>query len=400
MKRLLLCVLFLFLFASGAQAESFELAAPLEEYIYRYGLFDGSRGVIYASFEKLQPPDTSLFVAYANDNKLHCAVFDNTDGVMLTDELSFENDTAVALGKCTDGSGCIIAKGKCFVMRDDKFTLYAGSYKKTKNIMASRNKKIITYSNTNSSLTHFLNSLKLRGIRQCRYPNVINTLSTEKKRHMHDVISACADIMEYDAENYNFDELFCRVLNTHKNFEILTDIAPLEAQRKIGEESVCSINAEFMDDIMRRYMGIIPERPPVNLLLQRGFCYSGGMYYYRKKYNVEFATEMGDFTGIYDLGNNLYYCVFYDTYIEGKTKKPEYSFCILKEYKSDIRPVRIGMGKPFPSDYTLKRYADKFSEYEKYRAAPEGKKKFSENIGALIAAASAILVFLVIRRRL
>ena len=124
---------------------------------------------------------------------------------------------------------------------------------------------------------------------------------------------------------------------------------------------------------MNKYFEIIPEKPPVNALLERGYCYCDGAYLYTDKYDVSYRTDVGDFAGIYDIGNNIHYCIFKDTYTENGIKKPEYSYCILENCGDYFCVLEIGMGKPLPDDYKLKKYAQSFYSVSTYKSVPYKK---------------------------
>ena len=132
------------------------------------------------------------------------------------------------------------------------------------------------------------------------------------------MLSACADLMSFDIKNYDYDTIFKYVLYTHQNFKVLTDIDPMTgSSSSLGYNNVSIAGSSFIDYIMENILRISPEKPPVNNLLNRGFCYSGGYYYYTGGFDVFFSTEIKDIIGIYDLGGNAVYIVFSDIYTEG-----------------------------------------------------------------------------------
>ena len=115
------------------------------------------------------------------------------------------------------------------------------------------------------------------------YPfrNRVNELSVSEKQEITKTLTACADVMRFNIRNYNYDKLFKYVLYTHKNFQILTDIpADTGNSSNLGYNNVTLVNSDYIDYIMTRVFRITPEKPPVNELLERGFCYNDGYYYY------------------------------------------------------------------------------------------------------------------------
>ena len=143
------------------------------------------------------------------------------------------------------------------------------------------------------------------------FTNRVNELSVSEKQEITKTLTACADVMRFNIRNYDYDKLFKYVLYTHKNFQILT------------------VNSDYIDYIMTRVFRITPEKPPVNELLERGFCYNDGYYYYIGGFGVYFATKIVDIKGVYDIGGGVTFVVFGDIYYEGDTRTPEYSFAIL-----------------------------------------------------------------------
>ena len=115
------------------------------------------------------------------------------------------------------------------------------------------------------------------------YPfrNRVNELSVSEKQEITKTLTACADVMRFNIRNYNYDKLFKYVLYTHKNFQILTDIpADTGNSSNLGYNNVKLVNSDYIDYIMTRVFRITPEKTPVNELLERGFCYNDGYYYY------------------------------------------------------------------------------------------------------------------------
>lgn len=192
------------------------------------------------------------------------------------------------------------------------------------------------------------------------YPfrNRVNELSVSEKQEITKILTACADVMRFNIRNYDYDKLFKYVLYTHKNFQILTDIpADTENSSNLGYNNVKLVNSDYIDYIMTRVFRITPEKPPVNELLERGFCYNDGYYYYIGGFGIYFATEIVDIKGVYDIGGGVTFVIFSDIYYEGNTRTPEYSFAILQNTENGYSLMRLGMGEDLPTSDEVRLYS-------------------------------------------
>ena len=192
------------------------------------------------------------------------------------------------------------------------------------------------------------------------YPfrNRVNELSVSEKQEITKILTACADVMRFNIRNYNYDKLFKYVLYTHKNFQILTDIpADTGNSSNLGYNNVTLVNSDYIDYIMTRVFRITPEKPPVNELLERGFCYNDGYYYYIGGFGVYFATKIVDIKGVYDIGGGVTFVIFSDIYYEGDTITPEYSFAILQNTENGYSLMRLGMGENLPTSDEVRLYS-------------------------------------------
>lgn len=192
------------------------------------------------------------------------------------------------------------------------------------------------------------------------YPfrNRVNELSVSEKQEITKILTACADVMRFNIRNYDYDKLFKYVLYTHKNFQILTDIpADTGNSSNLGYNNVKLVNSDYIDYIMTRVFRITPEKPPVNELLERGFCYNDGYYYYIGGFGIYFATEIVDIKGVYDIGGGVTFVIFSDIYYEGNTRTPEYSFAILQNTENGYSLMRLGMGEDLPTSDKVRLYS-------------------------------------------
>lgn len=190
------------------------------------------------------------------------------------------------------------------------------------------------------------------------FTNRVNELSVSEKQEITKTLTACADVMRFNIRNYDYDKLFKYVLYTHKNFQILTDIpADTGNSSNLGYNNVKLVNSDYIDYIMTRVFRITPEKPPVNELLERGFCYNDGYYYYIGGFGVYFATKIVDIKGVYDIGGSVTFVIFSDIYYEGNTRTPEYSFAILQNTENGYSLMRLGMGEDLPTSDEVRLYS-------------------------------------------
>lgn len=190
------------------------------------------------------------------------------------------------------------------------------------------------------------------------FTNRVNELPVSEKQEITKTLTACADVMRFNIRNYNYDKLFKYVLYTHKNFQILTDIpADTGNSSNLGYNNVTLVNSDYIDYIMTRVFRITPEKPPVNELLERGFCYNDGYYYYIGGFGIYFATEIVDIKGVYDIGGGVTFVIFSDIYYEGDTRTPEYSFAILQNTENGYSLMRLGMGEDLPTSDEVRLYS-------------------------------------------
>ena len=190
------------------------------------------------------------------------------------------------------------------------------------------------------------------------FTNRVNELSVSEKQEITKTLTACADVMRFNIRNYDYDKLFKYVLYTHKNFQILTDIPEDTGNSSnLGYNNVTLVNSDYIDYIMTRVFRITPEKPPVNELLERGFCYNDGYYYYIGGFGIYFATEIVDIKGVYDIGGGVTFVIFSDIYYEGDTRTPEYSFAILQNTENGYSLMRLGMGEDLPTSDEVRLYS-------------------------------------------
>ncbi len=228
--------------------------------------------------------------------------------------------------------------------------------------------------------------------------NSIDTLSVEEKRDITMLLTACADIMHFDSSDYDFDTLIKYILCTHANFAVITGLSPETNISGSGADGISIVNGDYIDSIVTNIFKLKPEHPSVDALVDRGFCYSNGMYYYRNIFTADFYTQIQDLTAVYKLGGGTYYVVFNDIYYENGKAAPEQSFAVIR--KSSPLPyslIRLGMGEGGLSDEEILAYTPQ-KTYENpvwQTPSPDYTPSRKASLGTLIVVISAAaLIFI------
>ena len=374
MKKILILPVIILILTPLTVLASPQFDKVLSEKIYERGIYDGSKGIIYANTKNFQGNE-SLYIAQITTEGFECQVYDDTDGIQLTDSmlLPFEKNgckLSVARKNGTDyvvfsstNSGKTV--NRCYTLTNDAFSeTEFSSFDTVTNIAGIEKGKVVSYTDS-SNVYRALNLLKENTISEYSLPNKVNTLSDDDITKMKNTITSCADIMSFDIKDYDYDTLFRYVLYTHQNFRILTDIDPQSGNSSnFGYNNISLVSSEFIDYVMENIFRITPEKPPVNNLLSRGFCYSNGYYFYTGGFDVYFSTQVLDITGVYELGGDVYYVVFSDIYNEDNVSKPEYSFAVLQKTNDGYSLLRLGMGENLPSQSEVRAYSP-FSAHNK-----------------------------------
>ena len=369
MKKVIILLIFILISLSQRAYASAQFDEVLSGKISGYGVFENGQGVVYAG-EKNFENRTSLFIVYVTSSAITCEVYDDSDGIQLTDSLDipYGADSAFRLAAVTYGGRDYLmlksgTSNEFFAMQNDAFTRVEGfNYDTIQYIAGVEQGKAVSFVSP-VSVHNFLNTLKEKTIARYTFVNRINSLSPEDAAGIRAVLSACADIMRFDIKDYDYDTLFKYVLYTHKNFQILTDLpAGSSSSSSLGYNDVSIVNSDFIDFVMKNIFRVTPEKPPVNNLLSRGFCYSDGYYYYTGGFDVYFATQFGDIAAVYDLGGGVMFVVFTDVYYEGNRETPEYSFAVLQKTGGTYSLLRLGMGENLPEQSEVRQYSP-FSTY-------------------------------------
>lgn len=319
----------------------------LSELIQKTGLFDGNNGIIYAD-----EYNDNMAVVEISNNSLICTVYGTENEI--TDSISFniggDHTYKLSLARNTDGYAIIFNTDniqEVFTLINDAFTVSDYVPKTSDQIASYSNGKLKIYADP-YDVYDTVNKIKMTAISQIPYPNA--ELDPDDTEELMNLIKSCADIMDYDSNDYDLDTLTRHVLYTRENFRLLTDLSPMYS--KGGNINMCS--TEFIDDVMYKAFRLKPERPPVNMLTHLGYCVNGNSYNYTGGYNVYFATDIKNIIRTVKGEDNNIFIVFSDTYTEGD-KKPifEYSTALAKRDSNGFYITQLHMGGSieFPSDF-------------------------------------------------
>ncbi len=228
--------------------------------------------------------------------------------------------------------------------------------------------------------------------------NSIDEFDKAELGKIHDLLTACADVMEFDVKNPDFDTLMVYILHSHNNFRLLTDIdtKAVEATPQPGHDEISLVGGDYIDYIVKNVFALEPEHPPVGALAKRGYCYSGGYYYYTDKF-FYYSTDELEIKAVYDLSGGVYYIVFTDVYTENDISEFEYSYAVIQTGGDfGYRVLRIGMGlEPLSEDEVL-AYAPDLTGSAEPTPKPETDSFARYRLPLLLAAVSFGISALVI----
>ncbi|MCC8169915.1 MAG: hypothetical protein LIO59_06085 [Oscillospiraceae bacterium] len=364
-------IIFICALTSSAYAASDEYDKIFADRLKELGAFDGSSGITYGSIEHFADDSDMLFIAYLQNNSVCCEIYNDSDGIQRTDELSFPYAVSVGLrmylANSDNYSYLVVTTTQGKTSASEFFTVVDDNFKRTvpvsyDNITSAagfENGIPTAYDNTKQRLYDFLNSLKLSKINSMRLHNRIDEISVEQYENIRALLTACADIMKFDIDNYDYDTLMKYILCTHDNFRLITGLDPQTSsmENTPGFEDVLIVNADYIDYILTAVFKMPPEHPPVNALVSRGYCYTNGVYYYKNIFNVDFSTDIRDLIGVYNLGGGIFYVIFTDIYHEGNNETFEYSFAVIRQNEEPpYSLLRIGMGENLLTENEITEY--------------------------------------------
>ena len=212
-----------------------------------------------------------------------------------------------------------------------------------------------------------------------------SSISKSDKAELLTLIKCCADIEDYDRNNYDMDMLMRDVLYTHRNFMLLSSFQPDERTIN-GGLKMCS--ERFIFDSIQKAFRLEAKRPDENELTAIGYCNTNGYYYYYGGYTKYFATDVHSIANTFYTTDGSLYIIFSNSFNNGAVQKEEYSTATAKRDSNGWYLTSIHMN----SDFTdMPQYLNAINE------------PYSEDIGmrryfpALIILIAAVLVSIIIR---
>lgn len=356
----------------------------LSELIAEKGIFDGSEGLIYCSEH-----NGTLAVISAEANSFVFTVYGAENEI--TDTLSFplggKNVYTIA-SAVLDGEFCAVlytnGRPEYFRLINDAFTLTAEKPNGTVKAAEYRNGRITVLTEL-SDIYKTLNALKLSEINNLRIKDA--ALDDAERHELLMLIRSCADLMDYDRETSDENELMRHVLYTHKNFRLLTDL-PDNAAVSGGGLKLCG--SDFIDEVMQKAFRRTPAKPPVNMLTELGYCYNNGFYYYNGGYDTYFSTDSIELVRVLQLSDTAMYVIFSDTYTEGDAEPLfEYSTAAVLRDEQGFYLAELDMGGDIavPTGYSEPADAPSVN-YAAYAAA-----------AVAAVSAAALAAFIIFRKR-
>lgn len=356
LKKLVLMIFIVFLFTVRTAYAGFDTV--LNDMLSEYGVYDGEKGVIYASIDNFTYEEPFLFLCYTDGEGIKCSLYNNGDGVQCVDTLEIEfRDNIILSSVVYDETTYLMIddgrKEEYFAILGDSFSHIPELEYSKKSIVFEIKKNKLKSQMSYKDIYNFLNSMKKEKISAYPFMNKINTLDSSLYDELKNFIASCADLTSFDSKNYEYDRIFKYVLFTHRNFKPLVQINPHTDE----SDTVKRVNAEFIDYIMQNILGIVPEHPESTDLVKRGFCYRDGLYLYKGGFSADYKTEILDLEAVHDLGGGRYHIIFSDIYTENGKSVPEYSYIIADTSKQPYRLLRIGMGKTLLRTEQIREYA-------------------------------------------
>ena len=212
-----------------------------------------------------------------------------------------------------------------------------------------------------------------------------SSLSKSDKAELLTLIKCCADIKDYDRNNYDMDKLMRDVLYTHRNFMLLSSFHP-EDRTINGDLKMCS--ERFISDSMQKAFRLDAKRPDEHQLSDIGYCNANGYYYYYGGYTRYFATDVHSIANTFYTPDGSLYIIFSNSFNDGIVKKDEYSTATAKHDYNGWYLTSIHMN----SDFTdMPQYLTAINE--QYTEDTGMRRYFP----ALIILIAAVLVSIIIR---
>lgn len=287
--------------------------------------------------------------------------YDDEDGTELCDELNFTagGNNVYRLSVVRDGFIKLMAeinnKKVIYNMIEGRFMPeLAGNEEIIEPIAEYSINKVNYFGHSRDNIYYLINRLQEKRLISYSFRDIKENLSKEETESIGRTVTAAADIMSFDSHSFNELRLMNYILNTSRNFEI---VSPIKSYASVNKaDNINLVNKEFADYVAENIFGFIPPKPYVNELVTKGYCVNEGYYYYKPMFNVYFSTEIKDIRKIYDLGGGIYYVVFRDIYTEGERSIPEYSFAVVKNEGEHYKILRLEMGKELIEEREVREY--------------------------------------------
>ncbi len=136
--------------------------------------------------------------------------------------------------------------------------------------------------------------------------NVISVSALNNSEFMP-YINSSSGLRQYVGKE-DLHKLIVDVLNSHHNFQALTSLTPNATVT--GALRMC--DAKFIDDIMYKTFRIETPRPQPDQLMELGYYYNNGFYYYKTN-TPSYSVKINEITKTITLDDGGVYVIFTDT---------------------------------------------------------------------------------------
>lgn len=333
--------MFIFICALAPNALSAHFDTIVTNAVSDKGIYDGKSGVIYAS--KCEN-NTMLAVVFTENSALTIKIYGSENEVTDFLHIDYKNKPNLRISISPPEEELCISvtegkKGKYYRLINDTLTLTSDKPENTVNLLKVSNQRL-DVKTTPSEVIGQRNNLTRERIENIPLREL--SLSEAERTEILHLLKACADIYTFNSDDYDINELTMRVLYTHRNFQLLSNINPQTAQNT----SIKMCSEQFIAESMHKAFRITPPKPALNMLTQIGYCYNNGLYYYTGGYNEYFATDITDIIKIYAIKDNSIYVIFKNSYTDSNTPVGvEFSSATIKKDSEGYYLSSLQMGK-------------------------------------------------------
>lgn len=156
-------------------------------------------------------------------------------------------------------------------------------------------------------------------------------------------IDVCSYIDQYNGNKEDLHNLVTDVLNNHHHFQDMSSLSPNATQT--GSLRMC--DAKYIDDIMYKTFRINTPRPAPEKLMELGYYYNNGFYYYKER-EVKQSVKLHEITNIIPMDNGEIYVIFTDTVTTAdNSSKTQNSAIKFSRDNSGLFVTAIHMGLDF-----------------------------------------------------